>query len=144
MRLTALHDHRLAAGSYALTAVATDGSGLTSTSAPVNITVSTGSGQPYGLTNRHRSGVFQYADDLLGSIPPLLSQTGVFSNTPNMIPANGLIPYQPNTPLWSDGAQKIRYMAVPNNGGPSPRPTDRLCADRHMDFPGRHRFCQNL
>ena len=34
-----------------------------------------------------------------------------------MIPTNGLIPYTPNTPLWSDGAQKTRYfMAVPNDG----------------------------
>jgi cytochrome c553 len=34
-----------------------------------------------------------------------------------MTPNNGLIPYQPNTPLWSDAALKTRYLAVPNNGG---------------------------
>ena len=28
-----------------------------------------------------------------------------------------MIPYAPNTILWSDGAQKTRYFAVPNNGG---------------------------
>ena len=50
-------------------------------------------------------------------MPPLLSQTGVFSNTPSMTPTNGLIPYNPNTPLWSDGAVKTRWMAVPYNGG---------------------------
>jgi mono/diheme cytochrome c family protein len=35
-----------------------------------------------------------------------------------MLPTNGLIPYSPNTPLWSDSALKIRYLSVPNNGGP--------------------------
>jgi uncharacterized repeat protein (TIGR03806 family) len=53
-----------------------------------------------------------------GSLPALLSQTGVFSNTPSMTPVSALIPYTPNTPLWSDGALKTRYLSVPNNGGP--------------------------
>jgi uncharacterized repeat protein (TIGR03806 family) len=108
----------LAAGSYALTAVATDGSGLTSTSAPVNITVNPGSGQPYGLTTRAIiPPFFNMPQTINGALPPLLSQTGVFSNTPSMIPTNGLIPYNPNTPLWSDGAVKTRWMALPYNGG---------------------------
>jgi uncharacterized repeat protein (TIGR03806 family) len=54
-----------------------------------------------------------------GTIPLLLSETGVFSNTPAMIPVNGLVPYTPNTPLWSDNALKTRYMSVPDSGGPS-------------------------
>jgi uncharacterized repeat protein (TIGR03806 family) len=52
-----------------------------------------------------------------GSLPLLLSQTGVFGNTTNMTPVSGLISYVPNTPLWSDGALKTRYFAVPNHGG---------------------------
>jgi uncharacterized repeat protein (TIGR03806 family) len=108
----------LAAGNYSLTAVAVDGSGLGSTSAPVNITVATGSGQPYGLTtNGTVSPFFNMPTTFNGALPALLSQTGVFSNTPSMTPTNGLIPYTPNTPLWSDGALKTRYLAVPNNGG---------------------------
>src|SRR5665213_3669698 len=92
----------LAAGSYALTAVVTDGSGLASTSATVNITVNPGSGQPYGLTTRGTvPPFFNMPQTINGVLPPLLSQTGVFSNTPSMIPTNGLIPYNPNTPLWS-------------------------------------------
>ncbi len=108
----------LSVGSYSLKAVATDGSGLASTSAPVNITVTSGSGQPYGLTTRGNvSPFFKMPDTFDGSIPLLLSQTGVFSNTPSMTPTNGLIPYSPNTPLWSDGAVKTRYLAVPFDGG---------------------------
>ncbi len=109
----------LGAGAYALTAVATDGSGLSSTSAPVNITVSAGTGQPYGLTNIGTvSPFFNMPSTYYGALPALLSQTGVFTNTPDMSPAGGLIPYQPNVPLWSDGALKIRYLAVPNTGAP--------------------------
>ncbi|HWY78348.1 MAG TPA: chitobiase/beta-hexosaminidase C-terminal domain-containing protein, partial [Verrucomicrobiae bacterium] len=112
----------LNAGSYALTAVATDGSGLSSTSAPVNITVTTGSGQPYGLATRGAVPAYfnmppTMPGVLPGSLPLLLSQTGVFTNTPAMTPVNGLIPYQPNVPLFSDNAAKIRYMGVPYNGG---------------------------
>jgi cytochrome c553 len=108
----------LSAGSYALTAVATDGSGLASTSAPVNITVAAGSGQPYGLTtNGAAPAFFNMPTTFNGALPALLSLTGVYTNTPNRTPAGGLIPYVPNTPLWSDGAVKSRYLAVPNNGG---------------------------
>jgi hypothetical protein len=108
----------LTAGAYTLTAVATDGSGATNTSAPVNITVNAGSGQAYGLTSRPAvPPFFNMPQTINGSLPPLLSQTGVFSNTPAMIPTNGLIPYTPNTPLWSDAAVKTRWMALPYNGG---------------------------
>ena len=113
----------LAAGSYALTSVATDGSGLTSTSAPVNITVNSASGQPYGLSSLMPSPAFFNMPtvtpaNLPGSVPTELSMTGVFSNTPAMIPTNGLIPYNPNVQLWSDGATKTRYLSVPNTGSP--------------------------
>jgi len=108
----------LAPGGYALTAVATDSSGLSSTSAPVEITVNPGSGLPYGLTsNSIVPPFFNMPTTFNGTLPLLLSQTGVFTNTPEMVPTNGLIPYTPNTPLWSDGAVKTRYFAVPNNGG---------------------------
>jgi uncharacterized repeat protein (TIGR03806 family) len=108
----------LGTGSYALSAVAVDGSGLSSTSAVVNITVTGGSGQPYGLaTNGNVPAFFNMPTTFNGTLPLVLSQTGVFSNTPAMAPVGGLIPYVPNTPLWSDGALKTRYLAVPNNGG---------------------------
>jgi uncharacterized repeat protein (TIGR03806 family) len=52
------------------------------------------------------------------TIPALLSQTGVFTNMSTMGTASGLIPYDVNMPLWSDGAVKRRWIAVPNDGTP--------------------------
>ncbi len=108
----------LAAGNYTLTAVAVDGSGLSSTTAPINIAVTAATGQPYGLTNRSPApAFFNMPTTFAGPLPGLLSQTGVFGNTANMAPVGGLIPYLPNVPLWSDGALKTRYFAVPGGGG---------------------------
>jgi uncharacterized repeat protein (TIGR03806 family) len=109
----------LAQGSYSLTAVALDTTGLVGTSAPVNITVSASTGAPYGLASRLPVSPFlNMPPTFNGTLPPLLSQTGAFTNTPAMTPASGLIPYDVNVPLWSDGAAKTRWMAVPNSGAP--------------------------
>ncbi len=108
----------LAAGSYTLTAIAVDGSGLGGTSAPVNITVTASSGKPYGLTNVAPAPAFYNMPAVFtGLLPQQLSLTGVFTNTPAMAPAASLIPYAPNVPFWSDGAQKLRYFSVPHAGG---------------------------
>jgi uncharacterized repeat protein (TIGR03806 family) len=48
-----------------------------------------------------------------GKIPPLLSQTGAFSDTRRLIPSEGLIPYDLVVAFWSDGAVKTRWLAVP-------------------------------
>jgi uncharacterized repeat protein (TIGR03806 family) len=47
-------------------------------------------------------------------MPRLLSQTGAFANTTGLTPASGLIPYDVASPLWSDGAIKTRWMAIPS------------------------------
>ena len=69
---------------------------------------------PYGLTTRVAPraylGMPEQAD---GKLPPLLSETGAFSNTPDQIPSRGLIPYEIVVPFWSDGARKLRWVAVP-------------------------------
>ena len=49
-----------------------------------------------------------------GTIPRLLSQTGVFRNVTNLTPEGILIPYDLNVPFWSDGAQKTRWACVPH------------------------------
>jgi uncharacterized repeat protein (TIGR03806 family) len=48
-----------------------------------------------------------------GKIPKLLSQTGAFKDTRNLIPTDGLIPYDLVVPFWSDGAGKLRWISVP-------------------------------
>jgi uncharacterized repeat protein (TIGR03806 family) len=48
-------------------------------------------------------------------LPKLLSQTGAFRDLARLTPATGLIPYTVNSPLWSDGAVKSRWMALPTN-----------------------------
>lgn len=47
--------------------------------------------------------------------PRKLSQTGLFADTRKMTPAAGLIPYSVNSPLWSDGASKERYIGLPGD-----------------------------
>jgi uncharacterized repeat protein (TIGR03806 family) len=51
-----------------------------------------------------------------GSFPQVLSATGcVDANAPaNVVP--GLIPYDVNVPLWSDGAAKQRWLSLPPGG----------------------------
>lgn len=52
-----------------------------------------------------------------GAQPPAtLSGTGAFSNLASLTAASGLIPYEVNSPLWSDGAQKKRWIAIPSDG----------------------------
>ncbi|MEO5917754.1 MAG: PQQ-dependent sugar dehydrogenase [Luteolibacter sp.] len=48
--------------------------------------------------------------------PQFLSQTGAFSNLATLAPSAGVMPYEVNSPLWSDGAEKKRWIAVPNDG----------------------------
>lgn len=45
--------------------------------------------------------------------PRLLSQTLAFQDLETLTPATGLLPYEIAAPLWSDGADKRRWMALP-------------------------------
>ncbi|HWF18314.1 MAG TPA: hypothetical protein VG754_03560, partial [Verrucomicrobiae bacterium] len=53
-------------------------------------------------------------DSSKGEIPKLLSQTGAFKNIRDLIPNDRLVPYDLNVPFWSDGAEKLRWMAPPD------------------------------
>jgi uncharacterized repeat protein (TIGR03806 family) len=49
-----------------------------------------------------------------GVLPPLLSQTGAFTDLRTLTPAPGLIPYDLVVAFWSDGAAKTRFVAIPD------------------------------
>jgi hypothetical protein len=55
------------------------------------------------------------AEDSSG-FPRRLSETGLFPSTRDLRPAPGLVPYNVNAPLWSDGAAKERFLAIPGDG----------------------------
>jgi uncharacterized repeat protein (TIGR03806 family) len=72
-------------------------------------------GQPHGLGSRIAARAYLNMPQLAGgNIPLLLSQTGAFRDTRNLVPAPGLIPYDIVVPFWSDGASKLRWVAIPN------------------------------
>lgn len=57
-----------------------------------------------------------WAEDLKRPFPTKLSQTGLFTDVKEMTPHAGLIPYSINVPLWSDHAEKERFIALPAKG----------------------------
>lgn len=74
--------------------------------------------QPYGLENRPAVGPF--LNGLLPAtsadpFPAQLSQTGAFSDVATLTAAPELIPFDVNAALWTDGALKSRWIALPTN-----------------------------
>lgn len=48
------------------------------------------------------------------TLPARLSQTGCVDPARPWLPAAGVLPYDVNAPLWSDGAAKERFLALPD------------------------------
>ncbi|QKG70018.1 SO2930 family diheme c-type cytochrome [Erythrobacter mangrovi] len=46
-------------------------------------------------------------------LPRTLAEFGFFTDAPQQVPAEGVMPYRLNTPLYSDGAEKLRFIYVP-------------------------------
>lgn len=67
--------------------------------------------------------------DTATRFPTRLSETGLFASVKEGRPQPGLIPYSVNAALWSDGAEKERYIALPGKEQIEFRPT------RGWDFP---------
>lgn len=47
------------------------------------------------------------------AMPRTLSEYGFFANGARQVPATRVHPYALNTPLWSDGADKLRFIYLP-------------------------------
>jgi uncharacterized repeat protein (TIGR03806 family) len=47
--------------------------------------------------------------------PRSLSEYGFFADGARQVPAAGVTPYALNTPLWSDGADKLRFIYLPES-----------------------------
>lgn len=47
------------------------------------------------------------------AFPRNLSEFGFFADGARQLPAVGVTPYALNTPLWSDGAEKLRFIYLP-------------------------------
>ncbi len=72
-------------------------------------------------------------DQLPGTVTPpfpnALSKTGCFDAADPKKPLPALLPFAPNSPFWSDGADKERYFAIPDGTKITVR------ADGDCDFP---------
>lgn len=55
------------------------------------------------------------ANSQAGTMAIKLSETGCVNNTKPKQAASGMIPYAVKNPLWSDGADKERFLSLPNN-----------------------------
>ncbi|MAS94833.1 MAG: hypothetical protein CMO55_16670 [Verrucomicrobiales bacterium] len=81
-------------------------------------------GEIYIITvaNRALNGGFIYKLSRSGNSvpepPATLSGTGAFSDLGSLTPRGGVIPYDLIQPLWSDGAEKKRWLSIPNDGTP--------------------------
>ncbi|MEO8064220.1 MAG: PQQ-dependent sugar dehydrogenase [Pseudomonadota bacterium] len=72
------------------------------------------------------------------AIPNALSQTGCVNPANPTQPATGLIPYAPNAPFFSDGANKARWLALPDSG------RINVTASNDFDFPNGSVLVKNF
>jgi uncharacterized repeat protein (TIGR03806 family) len=56
---------------------------------------------------------FPESVERLADSPSFLSQTGGFADLGSLRVSDGILPYSVQSPLWSDGAEKLRWLALP-------------------------------
>jgi uncharacterized repeat protein (TIGR03806 family) len=71
-------------------------------------------GELYVLTMGHESELLRLErNDAVDILPSRLSQVGAFDDLASLRPITSLEPYSVQSPLWSDGAEKRRWIQVP-------------------------------
>jgi hypothetical protein len=68
------------------------------------------------------------------ALPMRLSETGLYSDFANKVVAPGTMAFAPNNVLWSDGAQKLRWIQLP------PGAQINTANMNHWEFPVGTRF----
>ncbi len=87
----------------------------------------------------------QKSSQEVSNAPALLSQTGAFNSLSSLTPKNAMIPYSVNNPLWSDGTDKQRWFAVPNNGSHNyPQEQLTFSEEGNWEFPGGSVFMKHF
>lgn len=80
------------------------------------------------------------------NFPPRLSETGIFADLATLSPSPGLVPYDVNSPLWSDGAVKRRWILLPGDGADPDSSLDRIeyCRTGDWKFPAGTIFVKHF
>ena len=91
-------------GSRGLASFATDAAG------EIYLIAISGPGENTGVIHKLA------AQGITAEAPALLSQTGFFTDMATLTPIQAAIPFSVASPLWSDGADKHRWLVVPNDG----------------------------
>ncbi len=80
-------------------------------------------------------------NQVVEAAPELLSDLGAFEDLQSLTPSNGITPYEINSPLWSDGSIKKRWISVPDTskiifevGNPWTFPVGTVFI-KHFDLP---------
>lgn len=92
--------------------------------------------QPYGLDERVPNTAFLISTP--DNIPTTISASGLYEDIAAQKIAAGIIPYSVNSVLWSDGARKQRYIALPGLSQIT------FSADGFWEFPDDAVFVKNF
>lgn len=94
--------------------------------------------QPYGMDFRPEVADLALPPVNGPDVPRTLSIVGLFSDAANLKVRPGVIPYDVNSPLWSDNADKTRWVALPA------RAKIRLDSDGNFHWPDGAMFVKHF